>query len=101
VNNYPGQTEAERLGYTLYGSAGDHSSATYFKDHLFLTVTKNADNKFKGALWTNIGLVELRIAEVSFPNSNFHIFERDMKAISEAGERAYNNIRTAKLMNQF
>ena len=101
MSNYPGQTEADRLGYTLYGVAGDHSSATYVKDQIFLTVSKDVDGKLRATLWTSIGLVELRIAEVSFPNSNFHIFERDMKAITEAGERAYSHIRTAKLMNQF
>ena len=72
---FPGQDEAKTLGYILYSSAADRSQATYSKDGIYLTI-KDDGTAFLGA---QQGMIRVVIERFAFPNSNFSIFEKQIR----------------------
>ena len=82
TNQRLGYDEAVALGYTLYSHSGNGKIAHYIKDKLYLIV----DDKGQATLWSCIGVVELEVKSFSFPNKNFHIFEKNINTILTAYE---------------
>ncbi len=77
IKDLPGYDEALALGYHLTSYSNNRSSADYSKDSLVLVMT----DKGKATLWACIGAVELEVKSFSFPNENFHLFEKNMNSI--------------------
>ena len=73
----PGQEEASNLGYILYSSNSERSQATYSKNGLYLTVRDDNTAVLGGIK----GLVRIIVDRFEFPNSNFHIFEKQIRTL--------------------
>jgi len=77
MKGLPGQEETIRLGYELGYHSGDKSSATYSKGELNLTVYE----KGTASLSAMYKMVLISVANFSFPNKNFHIFENQILTV--------------------
>lgn len=74
--NLPGYDEAGELGYTLNMSGGDKSWATYCNNKgIFLTVYDDDTCKIEAFP----GLLTISTGKLSFPHSNFSMFENQVK----------------------
>lgn len=82
MEQFVGQDEARKLGYSLDHFGGDHTWATYSNEHfIFLTVAKKEDGTMEARLFTMIKLVKLEIGPFSFPHKSFKEFEKQIRTI--------------------
>ena len=73
----PGYKEAEALGYELHAYGRSRTMADYTKGKMNLTIYSSG----KAKLLHVHGLITFTTGEISFPNENFHLFEKQMLEI--------------------
>jgi hypothetical protein len=80
--NHPGYEEAQRLGYSTFSHAPNHS-ATYIKGEIALTVYLDGNAE----LHSQWKLVRLSTGKISFPHPRFEMFERQLRELLAGVER--------------
>lgn len=72
--DFPGDTIAKDLGYSLAYHGGDRQSASYMKDGIILTIWTK-DSKLEARLEFIWKLLVVRTLNFALPNRNFEILE--------------------------
>ncbi len=80
----PGYEEATRLGFSLVYHSGDRRGAGYEKQGIHLDVRITTNTQLEATLSCIHRLLLITTQGISFPNSNFKLFEGQ---ISEAKEK--------------
>ena len=77
TDKLPGETEAKRLGYTLYAYSGCKKTALYHKDRLSLTVYTDG----MAELSRHYKMILLTTQKISFPHPRFELFENQILSL--------------------